>query len=384
MKTKQFVGPVIIFLLGFLVAAIIYHVLPPAGRGGTGEVLSQLSSKSSSAPLGSNDIVKAVSKLEPAVVNIDTVGEPVTPLGGFPDLMGGDSPFGQPEPIIPKGAGSGILISRDGYIVTNNHVIENAAKITVRLSGSDKKYPGKIIGADAKSDIAVIKIDGNNFPYAQLGDSDNLRVGDWAIAIGNPLALGTTVTVGVISATNRTNLEVGDGKILERAIQTDASINQGNSGGALANIRGEVVGINSAIASTSPGAGSIGIGFAIPINTVKSIAKQLIKQGRVIRPWIGIQYQSLTPDLKAQFQIPFSGGVIVAAVMPGSPAAKAGLREADVIAEVDKKKLSNVQDLGNIVKKHKVGDTLMMRIYRGGQYQFVTVKLGEMPSKIQR
>jgi serine protease Do len=290
-----------------------------------------------------------------------------------------------------NGNGSGIILSQDGYIVTNNHVIETVAErggeITIRLA-SGKEYTNvTVVGRDPQTDLAVLKVHGaNNLPTAELGDSDKLRVGDWAIAIGNPLGFNSSVTLGIISALNRRNFR-NDAEALERVIQTDAAINPGNSGGALADVEGRVVGINTAIASAN--GGNVGIGFAIPINSARTVIDQLIQQGRVMRPYLGIVYVALE-NIKAE-ELPGvtlpedrRGVIIIAgiegnAVRAGSPADRAGLQEGDIIRQIDGKQVEGIHSIREEVQKRGVGETITLTIWRNGQTMTVPVTLDEMP-----
>ncbi|MCL6628017.1 MAG: trypsin-like peptidase domain-containing protein, partial [Armatimonadetes bacterium] len=266
------------------------------------------------------------------------------------------------------------------YIVTNNHVVAGADKITVTLADG-RAFKARLVGRDIQTDLAVLKIDAKNLPSARLGNSDNIRVGDWAIAIGNPLGLGNTVTVGVISATKRTNLPVEEGKRLAEAIQTDAAINRGNSGGPLANVNGEVIGINTAIYSTEPGQGNIGIGFAIPINPAKAVVKQLIEKGKIIRPQLGIVVADLTGELAAWYkQNGFKGNkaAVVYQVVPGTAAEKAGLMQGDLILEIDGRKINSAEDVTKTIQKCKVGQVVRLTIWRSGHTELLGVRLREM------
>ena len=285
--------------------------------------------------------------------------------------------------ITPHGAGSGVIISADGYILTNNHVVENTQSLTVNVG--DKGYDAKVIGTDPVTDIAVVKIDtkGVKLPVAQLGNSDDLRIGDWAIAVGNPLDIGTTVTLGIISAVNRTGLSAEGGHSMNSVIQTDAAINPGNSGGALANINGQVIGINEAI--YSPTGSYVGIGFAIPINSAKKIAAQLIRDGKIVRPYLGVSYKPLKmfpAQARRQLGIPLQtdNGVLVEQVYPGSPAAAAGVQTYDVILEANRQPITDQDSLNNIIKTLKVGDSLVLRVSRNGADRILNVTLRERPA----
>ncbi|MFH1774181.1 MAG: trypsin-like peptidase domain-containing protein [Methanobacteriota archaeon] len=267
--------------------------------------------------------------------------------------------------VVPReGVGSGVIVSPEGYILTNNHVIENAKFIKVVLPDGTEK-DAALVGTDPSTDLAVIKIAPTRaLKVAALGDSDALRAGMRAIAIGNPFRLDGTITAGVISALNRT-LITDEGYIIVNVIQTDASINPGNSGGPLVNSRGEVIGINTAI--FSPVQGSVGIGFAIPINTAKRVMKQLIEKGSVAHPWLGISGKDLTE------------GVLIASVVSGSPAEKAGLKEGDVITSIDGRKVKEMVDIVQHLGTRSVGDSVEMGFIRDGEQKFVNVTLGKRP-----
>jgi serine protease Do len=295
---------------------------------------------------------------------------------------GGDDMFGGGQKVQPKGSGSGVIISDSGYILTNQHVVEDAE--TVKVKVDEKEYAAKVIGADSLSDIAVVKIDpaGAKLPVAALGNSDAVRIGDWAIAVGNPFDLGTTVTLGIISAINRTHMSA-EGHPLNAVIQTDAAINPGNSGGALANINGEIIGVNEAI--FSPTRTYAGIGFAIPINSAKKIAAELIKNGKILRPYLGVAFmplKALSAEGRARVGIDEKGddGVVVSKVSPGSPADEAGLQIYDVILQANGKKITDTDQLGDMVQKMKVGETVTLLISRGGQNTIKAVKLKERPA----
>ncbi|HOJ92289.1 MAG TPA: trypsin-like peptidase domain-containing protein [Dictyoglomaceae bacterium] len=321
------------------------------------------------------DIVSVVNKSMPAVVNISTV----TLVESFF--------FG----VFPQsGVGSGFIFDPKGYILTNYHVVEKAKKIEVSLS-EGKKYPGKVVGYDKRSDLAVIKIDAENLPYLPLGDSNKLQTGQFAIAIGNPYGLNRTVTLGIVSATDRTIVEP-NGVRLENLIQTDAAINPGNSGGPLINIKGEVIGINTAIQSEAQG-----IGFAIPINTAKSIADKLIKEGKITYPWIGISGYAITPEMLEYIKFGVDKGVVIAQVVPGSPADKAGLKGGnraiyldntqiviggDIITKIDGKIVETMEELRAEVQKHKVGDVVELTYIRNGKEYTVKIKLEAMPEDV--
>ncbi len=283
-------------------------------------------------------------------------------------------PRRHPRQFKQRAAGSGFIISPDGYILTNNHVVDKADKITVRLNDK-REFTAKVIGTDPQSDVAVIKIDGTNLPVLPLGDSDKIEVGEWVIAIGSPFELNQTVTVGVVSAKGRNRMGIND---YENFIQTDAAINPGNSGGPLLNIHGEAIGINTAIFSRS--GGYMGIGFAIPINMAKNIEQQIRTHGKVTRGWLGVVIQDLNEDLAHSFGIDRTQGVLVSEVSDGSPAAKAGLRQGDVLLTYNGSKLANVADLRNKVAMTTPGTRVSMELIRDGRKQKVEVTIGEQPS----
>ena len=327
-------------------------------------------------------------RVGPSVVNVSTT-QTRRMTQGTPDPFGQGDPrndllerfFGgriprnpQPGPQ-PRGVGSGFIIDNNGTILTNYHVVGNAQKINVTLSDG-KNYEAKVIGTDAKTDIAVIKIDaGRELAAVQLGDSDRLEVGEWVIAIGNPFGLDHTVTSGIVSAKGR---QIGAGPY-DNFIQTDASINPGNSGGPLLNLRGEVVGINTAIFSQS--GGNIGIGFAIPTNSVKDLLPQLRDKGRVVRGYLGTTVQKVTPEIADSLGLKQGGGALVADVVKGGPAEKAGLKAGDVIFEFDKKEIKDSSDLPGAVARVAPGTSVQLKITRDGKQMSLPITVGELKDK---
>src|SRR5438309_6596099 len=272
-----------------------------------------------------------------------------------------------------RASGSGVTVDPRGYILTNNHVIENAQDITVRLSDG-RKFTAKLVGRDPKTDLAVLKVDAPALlPVAELGDSDQLRVGQWAIAIGNPFGLDRTVTVGIVSATARNRVGVAT---YENFIQTDASINPGNSGGPLLNLDGKVIGINTAIVAAGQG-----IGFSIPINQAKAVMAQLIARGRVVRGWLGVVIQDLTDELASSFGVREHEGVLVADVMKGGPAETAGLRAGDVVVELNGTRIHEVPDLQRHIANVAPGQRVRLGVVRDGAPQRITVIVAEMPAE---
>jgi len=382
---KKYVSYVVIFVLGFGICAYMYRVgYGVTGSESTGSVMNNLNKKpvSSMVRKGENPIADAAALIGPAVVSIDTVAErevqnPFSGMFGMPMA---------PQRQMMQGKGSGVIISADGYILTNNHVVAGAQQITVRLKDGRTFKGVRVIGADRRTDLAVIKLNAAHLPFAQLGNSDEMRVGDWAIAVGNPLGLENTVTVGVISALGRK--EQAEGQQLENMIQTDAAINPGNSGGALANIQGQLIGINTMIATTGGNGmmgqtpGSIGIGFAIPIDSAKGIVKELIAKGKIVRPYLGVYLGDLNGDLAAWYKdhgFTAAKGAIVMQINPDSPAAKAGLMQGDIITQVDGINVATSQDAVKQISSRKVGQVIRLSIWRMGKTMLIGVKLAEMP-----
>ena len=329
---------------------------------------------------------KLSEKLRPAVVNISTTmvvkqpmlrGRPSSPFGEqdpFRDFW--EKFFGgkMPQEFETKSLGSGVIIHREGYILTNNHVVENAKEIMVTLY-SEKDYPAQVIGRDKKTDLALIKIDAKeDLPVAPLGDSDRLRVGEWVLAIGNPFGLSETVTAGIVSAKGRV---IGAGPY-DDFIQTDASINPGNSGGPLFNFWGEVVGINTAIVAAGQG-----IGFAIPVNMAKEVIPQLKEKGRVIRGWLGVTVQRITSQLAKSFGLKEERGALVSQVFKGSPAEKAGIKSGDVILEFDGKKVKDFGELSRIVASTPVGKTIPIKIFREGKTLTLQATVAELEERAE-
>jgi Do/DeqQ family serine protease len=320
-----------------------------------------------------------VARVEPAVVTVRT--ERVVRTGAVPAPFAGDPMlrrfFGEewPPPVEGHGAalGSGVIVNPDGTILTNHHVVEDARRITVELS-DHRTLEAKRVGSDPPSDLAVLKVDASGLPSLPLGDSDRVRVGDVALAFGNPLGVGQTVTMGIISAKGRST-SLGDGSY-EDFLQTDAPINQGNSGGALVNTRGELVGINSQILSQS--GGNIGIGFAIPANMARNVMEQLVHGGSVRRGRLGIVVQPLTTDLAEGLGLSEVRGALVASVEPGGPAARAGLRRGDVILAFEGEAIVDANDLRNKVAGTRPGSDAKLSVKRDGREITVTSRLGEM------
>lgn len=327
------------------------------------------------------EIAEAV---RPAVVNISTTRTVKMQSGMDPFF---DDPFFRrffgdqlrvPRERKMASLGSGVIVDSRGFILTANHVIQGADEIKVTLSDK-REFKGKIIGTDAMTDIGVIKIDAENLLTITWGDSDRLRVGETVLAIGSPYGLSQTVTMGIVSAVGRANVGIAD---YEDFIQTDAAINPGNSGGALVNVKGELVGINSAILSTS--GGYQGIGFAIPTNMAKSVMDSLISKGKVVRGWLGVTIQNVTPELAKQFELKEEKGVLVGDVIEGSPAEKAGLQRGDIITEFAGRSIEDPNQLRNMVANTEPGQSVSMKIIRENRVETLKVTISDLPADTQK
>ncbi|MDX9871533.1 MAG: trypsin-like peptidase domain-containing protein [Clostridia bacterium] len=381
---KLFVYTLLIFFIGVFAAGAVLTMdgyalpwnTPPRLSGQTSEPanFANVASDAGETIVGTNIIEKIVDSAGDAVVKLETsvtTSNRSNPFFNDPFFREffGDS-YNQ-QPRVQEGLGSGFIISKDGYILTNNHVVSGADKVKVYLSSRMEPYEAKVVGADADLDLAVVKIEaGNNLPMLKLADSNQAKVGNWVIAIGNPYGLDHTVTVGVISAKGRP-ITI-EGTEFKDLIQTDASINPGNSGGPLLNLNGEVVGINTAINAQAQG-----IGFAIPSSTVTQVLDQLLESGKVIRPWLGVYMQALDEDLAQYFGLSSTDGALIGAVQDGSPAQKAGLQRGDVILEYNKTKITSPDDLQNAVKESKIGDKAVLLVQRNGRSEYVTVTIAE-------
>lgn len=333
-----------------------------------------------------NFVTDVVREVGPAVVRINSSRTVETeqpemfedPM--FRQFFGSQTPH-FPNKQIQRGTGSGFIISENGEILTNAHVVDGADKVTVTLKDG-RTLEGRVMGTDPLTDVAVVKIQANNLPTVKLGNSDGLQVGEWAIAIGNPLGLDNTVTTGIISATGRSSAQIGVGDKRVDFIQTDAAINPGNSGGPLLNARGEAIGMNTAIIQNAQG-----IGFAVPIATAKSIAEQLIANGKADHAYLGIQMIALTPEVKAQLEqeqgmtIARDRGILIAKVVPGSPAARAGIESGDILAAVGGEEAKTPSQVQDTVGKAKIGDELPVTVDRQGKSLSLKVKVGTMPSQ---
>jgi S1-C subfamily serine protease len=339
-----------------------------------------------------NFIADAVQKVGPAVVRIDSKRTVVNQGGSgffsndpaFGRLFGGQGQGQSQSPDrVERGTGSGFIVDSKGIILTNAHVIDGADQVTVTLTDG-RSFSGKVMGEDTATDVAVVKIEATDLPVAPIGNSTQLRPGEWAIAIGNPLGLDNTVTAGIISATERSSSDIGVPDRRVGFIQTDAAINPGNSGGPLLNERGEVVGMNTAIID-----GAQGLGFSVPIDTAKRIADQLVSTGKVEHPYLGVQMKKLTPELKKELNedpnspvsVQEDHGILILKVLPDSPAAKAELKAGDVIQKINNQDVTDANQVQSIVEASKIGQDLPLEVRRSGQTVTVNVKPGILPAQ---
>jgi serine protease Do len=376
MKNKIVIG-VSVLLIGFLLGGISFYFL--------GKITGQQKGYIPLSPHVPGQIVESskafseiASALSPSVVNISTtkvMKREAAPIlnDPFSEFFSPFRDFKMPKKWKEQSLGSGVIVSPDGYIITNNHVIEQADEIRVTLFDK-RSFKAKVIGADNKTDVAVVKVDADNLYAVQWGDSDRLQVGEFVLAIGNPYGLSHTITMGIISAVGRANVGIAD---YEDFIQTDAAINPGNSGGPLVNTKGELIGINTAIFSRS--GGYQGIGFAVPSNMARLVMDQLIQKGKVTRGWLGVTIQEITPELSQKFGLKTAKGALVGDVAKGSPAEKAGIKRGDIILDFNGKKVDDVGNLRNMVAQSKVGALVPLTIMRSGKEYAINVMTTELP-----
>ncbi|MEH1970799.1 HhoA/HhoB/HtrA family serine endopeptidase [Nostoc sp.] len=390
---RQLSTHVLAIALGILLTVSTLQVLPSQAEpaptvtaGDTSNLIAQRQSPATAAISSTSFVTAAVNRVGTAVVRIDTERtitrrtDPFMEDPFFRRFFGDGFPQQMPSEQL-RGLGSGFIIDKSGLVMTNAHVVDKADKVTVRLKDG-RTFEGKVQGIDEVTDLAVVKINaGNDLPVAPLGSSTNVQVGDWAIAVGNPLGFDNTVTLGIVSTLKRSSAQVGISDKRLDFIQTDAAINPGNSGGPLLNGQGEVIGINTAIRPDA-----MGIGFAIPIDKAKAIAAQLQRDGKVAHPYLGVQMLTLTPELAKQnntdpnspIQIPEINGVFVMRVVPNSPAASAGIRRGDVILQVDGKAITSAEQLQNVVEDSRLGQVLQVKVQRGNQTQQLSVRTAEL------
>ncbi len=390
---RQLSTHVLAIVLGVILTVSCLQVLPsqaepaPAVSSPNPETVTQI--PASKATVKSNSFVTAaVNRVGSAVVRIDTertvtrrLPDPFSEDPFFRRFFGDNFPQQLPSEQL-RGIGSGFIIDRSGEVLTNAHVVAQADKVTVSLKDG-RVLEGKVQGVDEVTDLAVVKVNGGDLPVAALGDSASVQVGDWAIAVGNPLGFDNTVTLGIVSTLKRSSAQVGIPDKRLDFIQTDAAINPGNSGGPLLNDRGEVIGINTAIRPDA-----MGIGFAIPIDKAKAIKDKLMRGEKVSHPYLGIQMETLTPQLAQQnnsdpnspIQIPEVNGVVVVRVMPNSPAAAAGIRRGDVVLQIDGQNVTKAEQLQSLVEDANVGQVLQIKVRRGNQTQQLSVRTGQLES----
>jgi len=366
-------------LAGLLVVAA---VVPHPGFGREGRLWVERGAAAPVATAPAPAWVEIARAVKPAVVNVSTravrenagVDDQLREFFGreFPgrELPGRESPGRAPRRSV-RGLGSGFVINADGYVITNYHVVAGTTEIRVKLADG-REVPGKVVGGDEKTDLALLKVEATGLPVIPLGDSARLEVGEPVMAIGNPFGLEQTVTTGIVSATGRT---IGAGPY-DDFIQTDASINPGNSGGPLINARGEVIGVNTAIASGT--GGSVGIGFAIPTNLVKPIVTQLADSGHVVRGWLGVSIQPLTPELAKSFGLSDTNGALISSIADGSPASRVGLRRGDVITRYDGRPVARWSDLPRAVAETPIGREVPIEVLRDGKRVTLTVKVAKL------
>ncbi|NER49689.1 MAG: trypsin-like serine protease [Symploca sp. SIO1A3] len=385
---RQISNYLLAIFIGSLLTVGVYRVSPsqaspvPATESTTPTLLAQ---NLSTATRGSF-VTAAVKRVGPAVVRIDTERTVTRRVDPFLDdpffrrFFGEDFFSEMPQQQRLTGQGSGFIIDSSGIILTNAHVVEQADKVTVSLKDG-RQFEGQVQGVDKVTDLAVVRVQGGNLPVVPLGDSNQVEVGDWAIAVGNPLGLDNTVTLGIVSTLKRSSAQAGIPDKRLDFIQTDAAINPGNSGGPLLNELGEVIGINTAIR-----AGAMGIGFAIPVNTVKDISNQLAQGKKVAHPYVGIQMVTLTPDIakennndpNSNFLVPEINGVLVIKVFPDTPAAAAGIRRGDVVIAIDGQQVKSAEQLQRVVENSGVDQVIQIKLRRGNQTKTVPVRTGEL------
>lgn len=362
----------------------VYFNPPPAVVAAPATVVGATAPgiQASFAPIVDNDLPSVVNISASKVIRSTGTQMPFLMDPFFRQFFGDD--FGRqlqrPSPQVEKGLGSGVIVRPDGYILTNNHVIDGATDITVQLLDK-QKFKAKVIGTDSKTDIGVLKIEGKDLPVIAFGDSAKVRVGDVVLAMGQPFGLGHTVTMGIISAKGRSGLDVIQS--YQDFIQTDAAINPGNSGGALVDTRGTLIGINTAIL-TRNGGGNEGIGFAVPVNMARSVMDQLIEHGRVARGYMGVLPQDITPAMAKSFRLTDTRGVLIGQVTAGSPAAQAGIQRGDVVTEINGERMEDMNQLRLKISMTPPGTTVQVKLLRDGAEKTVSVKLSEAPGEQAR
>ena len=393
MRSKRIIGYLIVALaIGGLVGSL---ATATTGRSVLGKVnpVAMFVSNADNEAIGKqvsflDGFVPVAKKVLPAVVNISSSKIVRSPDQGpsspffadpfFRQFFGDNSSpqFRVPQEQREHSLGSGVIVNSDGYVLTNNHVISGADEIKVSL-GDRREFTGKLVGTDAKTDVAVVKIEGKDLPVLTLGDSSKMQVGDFALAVGNPFGIGQTLTAGIISATGRGGLGIED---YEDFLQTDAAINPGNSGGALVNVRGELIGLNTAILSRG-GGGNEGVGFAVPVNMARMVMEQILKNGKVTRGSIGVLIQPVTPQLARSFGLSGQArGALVSNVTPDSPAERAGIKRGDIILAINNESIVDSRNLGLKVSMMAPGARVTLKVFRSGSEQEIPVTLSELPN----
>ena len=391
LREKRWLFHLIFLVVGLVLGVFFSHQVTWLVSGGERQSKTQNESFTIEAtPRISEEVISIQTSLSavaqhtmPAVVNIAST-RVFQPRDEFPSSRLFQDPFfreffgddffrffGVPQERVERSLGSGVIVTENGYIITNNHVVSDATQVTVGLADK-REFEATVIGTDPKTDVAILKIDGTGLPRVPLGNSDRARVGDIVLAIGNPFGIGQTVTMGIISATGRSQVGIAD---YEDFIQTDAAINPGNSGGALVDIEGNVVGINTAIISRS--GGYQGIGFAIPANIVKDVMDAIVKHGRMIRGWLGISVQEVTPQIAAEFGLKKPGGALIVEVFPHSPAAKVGLHRGDIIVRYKDEEIKEATALRNLIAETPINKKVTLTVWRDKKPTIISVVIKE-------
>src|SRR5271157_6041683 len=380
-KTAAMTMVLALGLGGLAVAAADHLMNPPA----------TFKFASADEPASRNSFAPVVKKVLPSVVTITSARMVKTGFSGgddgippmfrqfFGDQGNGGGQFRMPRQQKEQGLGSGVIVSPNGYILTNNHVVDRATTVTV-IMPDKHEYSARVVGADPKTDLAVLKVDAGTLEPITIGDSDKVQVGDYVLAVGNPFGVGKTVTMGIVSATGRANLGIED---YEDFIQTDASINPGNSGGALVNDRGELIGINTAILANGS-QGNQGIGFAVPVSVARNVMDQIVNHGKVTRAYLGVMAQEVTPSIAKAFHEPEVRGALIGDVTPNSPAQKAGLEKGDIILGIDGKPINDSAELRMHVSLMAPGTKVSVKVFRDGAEKTLPLTLAELPTETAR
>lgn len=367
MKRNKILGAVALVVFGVIFGSVLVSgfgwVRPSAAEMQIGSEKPPVVNVTPDVVAFNNAFVEVANKVTPSIVQITVVSE--EKRNDIPDQFKFFFPFRDDVPRERQGGGSGVIISNDGYILTNNHVVENATSVRVALT--DKRhFDATVVGTDPLTDLAVIKVDAKDLPAAYLGESDNVKVGEWVMAIGNPLSFASTVTAGIVSAVGRSLNIIKDSYGVENFIQTDAAINPGNSGGALVNLKGEVIGINSAIATDGMSGSYIGYGFAIPIDLAKSVSADLIANGKVSRGYIGVRIEAVNDETAKAFGMSKPAGVLIQGIVEGGAAEKEDIKSGDIILDIDGHEVNQPNELQSYVARKRAGDKVTLKLFRDG------------------